>query len=185
MAKASRTARKTQSRSTRVVWKGRHVEMAVRGGWEFARRPGVTGIVGIVAVTDRGQLVLVEQYRPPLDARVIELPAGLSGDTAITRGENLSTAARRELLEETGYAARRLRRLCSGTSSSGICDEVLTLFLATGLSKRGPGGGDATEKIVVHEVPLARVESWLRRQAKRGVLVDLKVYAALAFCRKE
>lgn len=168
--------------SRQVVWQGRHLNMAVRGRWEFAERRAISGIVGIVAVTDDGKLLLTEQYRPPVDARVIELPAGLAGDAPGREGESLETAARRELLEETGYEARRLRRLCRGTSSAGICDEVVTLFLATGLEKRGQGGGDDAEVILVHEVPVDGIEPWLQEQEKRGVVVDLKVHAALRFC---
>lgn len=167
-----------------VVWQGRHLSVVIRGGWEYAQRLHVTGIVGIVAVTDEGRLVLTEQYRPPVDRRVIELPAGLVGDVAGQEDERLETAARRELLEETGYEAARLERLCHGTASAGISNEEITLFMAAGLKKVGRGGGDAAEDIRVHEVPVDSVLAWLGAQEAHGVLVDLKVYAALYFCQK-
>ena len=92
----------------KVLYRGRHIELAARGKWEFARRPGVSGIVGIIAVTDDRKLVLVEQDRPPVGKRVIEIPAGLAGDVEAARAEELADAARRELLEETGYDAASL-----------------------------------------------------------------------------
>jgi ADP-ribose pyrophosphatase len=94
-----------------VVAAGKYIELVRQNGWEFARRKGISGIVGIIAVTDDRKLVLVEQHRPPVGARVIELPAGLAGDAKGHEKEDLADAARRELLEETGYVARRMERL--------------------------------------------------------------------------
>jgi ADP-ribose pyrophosphatase len=165
----------------KVVADGKHIALVQRGKWEFARRKGVSGIVGIVAVTDDGT---VEQDRPPVNARVIELPAGLAGDAKGHEGEDLEVAARRELLEETGYAARRMERVAEGVPSAGMTDEVITLFLAKGLTKAGAGEGDGEEDITLHEVPLEEVEPWLRRQQSAGKLIDLKVYAGLYFARR-
>ena len=86
-----------------VIAATRHLQLVRRGGWEYVERPNVTGIVVIVPVTRDGELVLIEQYRVPVDRPVIELPAGLAGDVPGTEGERLEAAARRELLEETGY----------------------------------------------------------------------------------
>jgi ADP-ribose pyrophosphatase len=161
-----------------VAWSGKHLEMLVRGTWEYAHRKGICGIVGIVAVTPDGKLVLVEQYRQPVAANVIELPAGLAGDDG--GEEDLAVAARRELLEETGYEAGQLARLFEGLSSAGLSDETITFFHATKLKKVGPGGGDAHENIRVHEVPLSQLPGWLMQQEARGAKVDLKVYLAMA-----
>ena len=68
-----------------------------------------TGVVAIVAVTPACELILTEQFRRSVNRRVIDLPAGLSGDGP--ESEELVTAARRELIEETGYEARRLKLL--------------------------------------------------------------------------
>ncbi len=165
-------------RGQNVIYRGKHLTFLSRDGWEFVDRPGICGIVVIVAVTAENTLLLTEQHRPPVGRSVIELPAGLAGDTAT---ESLTTAARRELLEETGYVARRLHQLCAGPPSAGVSSEVVTMYLATGLRRTGPGGGDGTERIRLHEVPLGSVDRWLRAKARAGLLVDPKVFAGLYF----
>jgi ADP-ribose pyrophosphatase len=164
-----------------IVTKGKFLSLVRRGTWEYVTRPNVTGIVGILAITDYGKMILVEQFRPPVNRRVIEIPAGLSGDNAESVGEELAAAAIRELEEETGYRAERMEMLAAGVSSAGLTDEVITLFRATGLKRVGPGGGDQHEEIQVHEVPLDEVRGWLERRRGEGVLVDLKIYSALCF----
>ncbi len=163
-------------KAAETVYQGRHLSMLNRGGWEYATRNTARQAVGIVAVTDAGDVVLVEQHRPPAGRTVIELPAGLCGDIAGKEDEPLVEAAKRELLEETGYVASSWTELTSGYSSPGLTDESITLFLAVGLTREGPGGGDASEAIAVHEVPLATVLRWLR---ERGAMADLKLLAGL------
>ena len=165
--------------STRVIFTGRFARYVDRDGWEYVERTNVAGIVAIAALTDDGNVVLVEQHRPPVDRRVIELPAGLAGDDHATRDEPLEQAARRELREETGYEAETMERVLAGTPSAGIIDEVITFFRARGLRKVEDGGGDASEEIEVHEVPLSDVTTWLAAREARGRLVDLKVYVGL------
>jgi ADP-ribose pyrophosphatase len=137
-----------------------------------------------VAITPARQLVLVEQYRPPVDRPVIELPAGLAGDEDGKEGEPLEAAARRELLEETGYQADRLAPVLEAVSSAGLCDEVVTFFLAKDIRKVAPGGGHGGESIIVHEVPLADAARWLRERQAGGAAVDCRVYAALHFAHQ-
>ena len=164
----------------KVLGDGRHLRLVVEGGWEFVERKTTTGIVVIVAVTEAGRLLLVEQFRPPVRCRVVELPAGLAGDVAGQEGEELAAAARRELLEETGYEAEVMTALGGGPPSSGTTSEVVTFFRAAGLRRTGGGGGDATEAIEVHEVALRDVHRWLAERASQGRMVDPKVYAGLA-----
>jgi len=116
-----------------------------------------------------------------VNARVVELPAGLAGDSPEFQGEDLAEAARRELLEETGYEARRMTFLVDGPPSAGMTTEIFSLYLAEDLVKTGAGGGDHTEDLTVHEIPLADVPAWLADQRRRGVLLDLRIYAALYF----
>lgn len=163
---------------------GKHVRLVRRGKWEYVTRKNLSGIVGIAAVTDDGKMLLVEQWRPPLNASVIEIPAGLAGDVAGHEQEDLADAARRELLEETGYEAANMTYLTEGTASAGITDEVIAMYRATGLTRVGDGAGDGSEQITLHEVPLAKVDAWLDARRAEGKRVDLKVYGALYFLRK-
>lgn len=158
---------------------GRHLSLVRRGHWEFATRQNASGVVALVAVTDEAKLLLVEQARPPLDKQVIELPAGLAGDIVGEESESLATAAQRELLEETGYEARDARLLTEGPSSAGLTDEMISFFAMTGLTKTGEGGGDASEDIIVHEVPLAELPEWLERCRGSGWAIDPKIYVGL------
>jgi ADP-ribose pyrophosphatase len=164
-----------------ILHDGKYLRLLSKDGWEFVQRKNCCGVVGIIAVTDDHKLLLVEQFRRPLDKYVIELPAGLAGDSPTATKEDLSLAAARELEEEAGYRASRMTLLASGPSSAGQSDEVLTLFLAHNIQKIHNGGLDPTEQITVHEVPLDRVESWLIQQSALGKLTDLKIYAALHF----
>lgn len=168
----------------RVVSEGKFVRLLIKGGWEYVERPNCTGAVIIVAATDTGRLLLTEQYRIPVGKPVIEFPAGLIGDEGAGR-EDLAQAARRELLEETGYEAKRILPLASGPTSAGLTSELVWLVQAVGLRKRSAGGGDTDERITVHEVPLSDVERWLREQEQRGTLVDPKVYAGLYLLRRQ
>lgn len=158
---------------------GRYLSLVRRGRWEFATRHGATGVVGLIAVTDDAKMLLVEQLRPPLGKRVLELPAGLSGDIAGEEAESLVTAAQRELLEETGYEAQEVRLLTEGPSSAGLTDEMISFFLMTGLTKTGEGGGDASEDIIVHEVPLTAMPGWLEEHRQAGWAIDPKIYVGL------
>jgi ADP-ribose pyrophosphatase len=162
-----------------VMAAGKYLRLVKRGHWEFADRHTCTGAVAIVAITDERRLLLVEQFRIPLMKSVLELPAGLVGDVAGEEHEELATAARRELIEETGYEAGEMRWLVSGPSSAGLTSEVVDFFLATGLVRVHAGGGDHHENIVVHEVPLAGIRQWLDERAAAGILIDPKVYAGL------
>ena len=168
----------------RELHAGRHLRLVARNGWEFVERPGIHGIVIVVAVTPDGRLLLVEQWREPVGADVLELPAGLAGDSAGPVAEPLEEAARRELVEETGWDATEMERLTSGPPSAGVTSEIVTFFRAKGLARVGEGGGVDGEAITVHEVPLATAEAFLGGREAAGVLVDPKVWAGLWFARR-
>jgi ADP-ribose pyrophosphatase len=165
----------------RVLCTGKFLSLIREGHWEYVNRVNASGAAIIVAVTPEQKLLLVEQFRIPCHARTIELPAGITGDHPEAKDETQTAAARRELLEETGWWAETMRPLTTGPASSGLTSEQVTFFLATGLQRRGAGGGVGHESITVHEVPVKEVEGWLQAAEFRGALVDPKVYAGLYF----
>jgi len=164
-----------------TLYTGKFLALVKEGRWEYADRVNATGAAIIVAITEEQKLLLVEQYRIPVHARTIELPAGIIGDEPGSSDESHADAARRELVEETGYEAGEIEPLTHGPASAGLGSEVVTLFRAYQLRRVGNGGGVANEDISVHEVPLGEVHAWLNRKAGSGVLIDPKVYAGLYF----
>ena len=163
--------------------KGRYLHLVDDNGWEYVQRTNTNGVVAIVPLLAGNSVVLVDQYRIPLDKRVIEFPAGLAGDTADTAGEDLSIAASRELEEETGYRAAQWTFLTEGPPSAGLTSELITFYLARDLERIGPGGGDDSEDIICHEVALTEIDAWLRAKEKEGYIIDPKVYTGLYFLR--
>lgn len=164
---------------------GRHLRFVVRNRWEFVERRGISGIVVIVGLTAHRGLVLVSQWREPVGAPVVELPAGLAGDVPGSEAEDLAAAAKREFREETGFEAGTVEVVLTGPPSPGISDEVVTFYRARGLTRVSRGGGEAGEGVRAHVVPLARLEPWLETMKTRGFLVDPKVLAGAYLLSKE
>jgi ADP-ribose pyrophosphatase len=163
-----------------LAWQGRWLEVVLRDGWEFVRRRNATGVVGVVAATPDREILLVRQFRVPVATETIELPAGLVGDGGVP--EDPLVAAGRELEEETGWRAGRLRLLCQAPSSAGLTSETLLLVMAEDLVQVGPGGGiPGEESIRVERVPFDRVAAWLGERIGEGAVVDAKIWAALWF----
>lgn len=163
------------------LYQGRFLHLVQRGRWEYVTRPKVTGVVAVVAELDDGRVILNEQHRPAVDAAVIELPAGLAGDT--DDRESLRTAAQRELEEETGYRAQRWTLLETLLPSPGLTDEAVTFFLAQGLHKVGEGGGVDGEAITVHAVHPDDLPDWSAQMQRQGRRLDMKVFAGLHLAR--
>lgn len=168
-----------------TLCEGKFLALRRDGKWEYAERPNARGAAFIVAVTEARELVLVEQYRVPLHARCIELPAGIIGDEAGFADEGIEAAALRELEEETGFRASRAERLISGPVGAGLTSEILHLVRAHDLQRVHAGGGVDGEDITVHVVPLAGIGEWLAGQSRAGVWVEPRVYAGLWFVQNE
>jgi ADP-ribose pyrophosphatase len=156
----------------KTIFEGKHVIVRERDGWEFVERKKGKSAAVIVARTADGKIVLVGQYRRPVDARVIDFAAGLVGDDG---KEDAETSARRELEEETGYRCATLQRLATAPTSPGITSETVTFFLAAGLER----AGDGEPEITVYEIAQDKIVEWLRARESEGVLVDVKVWAGL------
>jgi ADP-ribose pyrophosphatase len=163
-----------------TVWEGKYLRVKVCGRWEYAERPNSPAGIVVVAVTPEGRLLFTEQYRVPVGKRTIELPAGLAGDDHYS-GEEFVSAARRELLEETGYEAEEWEQLAGGPPSAGLSNEMVFFFRARKLRRVSEGGGEGPEDIKVHAIPVRDVPGWLKQKEREGLLVDPKVYAGLYF----
>ncbi len=161
-----------------VVYEGRYLRMVVDGHWEYVERVHAQGMaVIIIAVTPDDDVLFVEQYRIPLGCRTIEMPAGLVGDDHDS--DTLEDAARRELIEETGWKATDVDVLLTGPTSAGLTSERIAFVRATGLTRVGAGGGVAGEDITVHAVPRNAAPAWLMQKSRDGFEVDLKLWAGL------
>lgn len=163
------------------LYAGRFVNLVRDGRWEYCERVNDTAAAMIFALTEEGRVLLVEEYRPPIRKQSICFPAGLVGDV---QHESAEDAARRELLEETGYAATHMRFLFEGPSSPGITSETIGFYLATGLRRVAVGGGVQGEHITVHEIPMEEVEAWLASQLAVGKAIDPRIFTGLYFLQK-
>jgi ADP-ribose pyrophosphatase len=160
-----------------TVWEGRFIAARRRGKWEYVSRTRGVSAAVILAIFE-GDVLLVEQFRAPLQAQCLELPAGLIGDEE--EGEEAEAAAARELEEETGFRARHLVDLGRFHASPGMSSEGFVLLRAEGLTKVGEGGGVEGEDILVHRVPLDRVESFIESKRSEGCAIDAKLLLLLA-----
>ncbi|WP_426689030.1 NUDIX hydrolase [Rhodanobacter ginsengiterrae] len=164
-----------------TLCEGRWLSLRKRGRWEYAERNNPGGAVIILAVTPQDKVLFVEQYRVSILQNTIEMPAGLVGDLPGQSGEDVLLAAQRELEEETGYRCERMEFIHQGPSSSGMSTEMIAFARAWDLQKVGPGGGDESENIVVHEVPRGEAGAWLFARAADGYSIDPKLFAGLWF----
>ncbi|MGE5174047.1 MAG: NUDIX hydrolase [Betaproteobacteria bacterium] len=174
--------------SKKIVWQGKFmsaVEITYRDArgvvrtWEALERLGIGGIVVMVAVTPLENVILERQFRPPVGRDVIELPAGL-----VEPNESMEIAAKRELIEETGWSAGKLEFLAEGPISTGASTEALRAYLCTDLEHVGKNGGDDNEIIEVIEVPIRQTQEFLRTAQTKGTLVDLKVFGLVELARR-
>ncbi len=177
MAKSSRSF-EARVLSSRIAYRGPvfHVttdQVAEPGGIR-ARRDVVrhSGSIVVLAVDDRKPepfILLERQYRHAARSMMWELPAG-----RIDKGESALAAARRELLEETGYSARRWKRILHFYVSPGFLDETMTIYLARGLQP-GEAQPEADEKIATRFFPL----SGARKMALTGRIRDAKTISGI------
>ena len=129
------------------------------------------GSVVIIPVLDDGRIVLINQFRYAAGQYLWELVAGHKEP-----GEDPAKGARRELMEETGYTAKRIRKLFEIFPSPGLLGERMDIYLAEGLTK-GVAQPEDDEKISQKIVTLAEAERWIR-EAK---ICDAKTIAGLLY----
>ena len=167
----------------RAVYQGRIVTVAVG---TFAGPDGSTferdvvhhpGAVAVVPLLDDGRVVLVRQYRAPIDRMLLEIPAGIRD----VGGEPAEVTAQRELGEEVGLAARDLEWLCTFDNSAGFSDERVLVYLATGLTptEDAPQGIEE-QHMTIERVALDDVDALIAR----GELTDAKSVIGLTLARR-
>jgi ADP-ribose pyrophosphatase len=129
--------------------------------------------VVLIPIDGDGRVIIVRQYRAPLDREIWEFPAGRLDD-----GESAEDAARRECEEEIGVVPRRVERLGGFYAAPGFCDEELIFFRVSDLRPPppdSPNKPDEDEDITTRAVAVAEVRAMLAR----GEIVDLKTAYAL------
>jgi ADP-ribose pyrophosphatase len=132
------------------------------------------GFAAVVPVTGEGDIVLVRQWRQPLETFTLELPSG-----GVDSGEKPERAARRELFEETGHMAKKLEHLTSVHTSTGRSTEVCHLFRCTAVRDEHGPRPEPTEFIEVVELPF---EAALR-MATEGTITDSATVLGLLLAR--
>jgi ADP-ribose pyrophosphatase len=156
----------------KIVWQGRFITTKTKGKWEYVSRARGIKAAVILAIDD-GHVLLVEQFRVPLGANCLELPAGLIGDEEA--GEAIELAAGRELEEECGYRAGRIEIVGEFFSSPGMVSESFFFVRAHDLTKVSDGGGVEGENIIVHRVPLDQVAAFIAARRSDGCVIDAKL----------
>ncbi len=164
--------------SEQVMWAGKFISARTKGKWEFVSRTRGIKAAVILAIDADDHVILVEQFRVPLGRPCIELPAGLIGDHG--ENEDATSAAVRELEEETGYRAARMDVIGEFYSSPGLLTESFTLLRAHGLEKIGPGGGVDGEDITVHRVPRQGLGRFITESRARGLGIDVRLLMLIA-----
>ena len=129
------------------------------------------GATVIVPVTDDGQIVMVRQYRYGSEGFLLELPAG-----KLDPNENPQECALRELEEETGYRATKIKPLLGMFPVAAYCTEKITMFLAEGLIKGTPKPDD-DEFVEVELYPLTDLVAMITN----GEIADMKTIAGVLY----
>lgn len=143
--------------STREIYKGRIVHLVedtviLPGGGTAGRELVLhNGGVGVIAVDENKDVLMVRQFRKPYDEMVLEIPAG-----KLEKGEEPLPAGKRELSEETGYEAEEYTFLGKFYPTPGYCSEIIHLYLARNLSFVGQHL-DPDEFVEVEKFPLEKL----------------------------
>ena len=136
---------------------------------EIVKHPGG---VGILAFKDENTILLVEQYRKPIETSILEIPAG-----KIEKGEEPRKCGIRELEEETGYKSNKFEFMGKIVSSPGFCNEYIYIYKAEDLYKGRNDIGDEDEFINVHEINTEKVKQMI----KKGEIIDAKTICAFMY----
>lgn len=127
-----------------------------------------------LAVKDNGKIIIVEQFRYPLQQKVLELPAG-----KLDEGEDPQICAVRELEEETGFKPGKVTKLGAIYTSPGFCSEILHIYLAEDLQQGSLNREEGEVDMVIHEFTLEEIE----QKIASGEIVDAKTICGIQYYR--
>ena len=151
------------------------------GFWECVERKRIKSMfVAIFALTKNKEVILERNYRIPLESYIIELPAGLCDK----KGESEIKAAKRELLEETGYRAKKLIPVLRGPVLSGITKEEMSVYFAPEAKLVKKPSTDDAEEIEVIKIPLNKLVDFVLNPP-RNTKVNVKILAILPILKKK
>ncbi len=178
----------------KTLWEGRFIKTSLiyyrdRNGseraWDAVGRINCDGIVIIIPVTANNEVILIRQFRPVLNSYVIELPAGL-----IDTGEDVLSAGKRELIEETGHTSVNFTMITWGVMSTGIDTDHWSIVLARDVKKvsveiQRAHPPDESEDIEVITVPLDKVYEKLDAYISEGDSIDLRIPGLLELAKRK
>ena len=178
------TGKKTifEGRYLRIVEKTVSSRDGKDRAWETLERTNVhgSGAVVIIALTKKGEFVFEKNWRAPIESHIIQFPAGLTD----LEGETEEEAARRELLEETGYAAKELIPVFLSPLSAALTGTRAMHFFAPDVEFVDTAVGDGIEEIEVVTVPVDKAEEFMLNLPE-GVELDLRVPGILWMLRQK
>jgi ADP-ribose pyrophosphatase len=162
--------------SSEMIFKGKIISLQVdqvtlpNGGTasrEIVKHPGAVAVIPLLG----DKMIVVEQYRKPLEKSQVEIPAG-----KLDSGEEPLTAALRELEEETGYKSDNIRLVSSFYTSPGFADEIIHLYIAEDLVK-GTANPDEDEFLDCEAITLEQAQQYMREGRISDAKTIMAVYA--------
>jgi ADP-ribose pyrophosphatase len=165
-------------KKNKVVFKGKLLKVYVKkerlphgylATFEMIRHPGASLVVPFL---DKDTVILLRQLRPVIDSYIYEFPAG-----TLDKGESPISCARREIIEETGYSAKKIAFLGKIYPVPGYSTEIIYIYKAEGLR---PAARIPEEDEVIEHRPFTRTQ--VRKLFKQGKIVDAKTICGLALC---
>ena len=135
---------------------------------DIIKHPGAWAIIPFIS---ENEIILVEQFRKPLERTLLEIPAG-----KLNKNESPITCAHRELEEETGYKAKDMIYLGKIATAPGFCDEIIHLFKATNLYD-GTKSCDEDEFTDIKRFTLDEMKLMI----KKGEIIDTKTISILSY----
>ncbi len=170
--------------SSKEIFDGRiirlRVDMVKMPGGNLAEREIIEhpGGVGIVAITDNDEIIMVKQFRKPLEKAIYEIPAG-----KLDKGEDHRLCGIRELGEETGYSAENFIYLGHMYPSPGFADEVTHLYLATGLTP-GEAHLDPDEYLDIEYIKTSKVVDMIMNNEINDAKTIFGVFKSLEYMKR-